>query len=334
MSGKSKIEWTEQTWNPVVGCTKCSKGCDDCYAIRQAFRCAAMGIPQYQGLTVIQGGRPNWTGEVRLVEHKLDEPLHWRKPRTVFVNSMSDLFHEHLSDGDIIKVAEVMHKANWHTFQVLTKRHERMADLLNSQLQFCARDTHIWWGVSVENRKVGLPRIDHLRSADAAVRFLSVEPLLEDMCDLNLQGIHWVIVGGESGPRARDFDLGWARSIVRQCREQRVPCFVKQLGTRPFEDAIPIKFSDYKGGNPAEWPPDLRVREFPDGNEPQTRKDRAVATHRSGKITPKLKSIRSQQDPALAAQRRNAALKAWATRRAQARADAENKNGQMKKGQK
>ena len=270
-----------------------------------------------------------------MVEHKLDEPLHWRKPRTVFVNSMSDLFHEHLSDGDIIKVAEVMHKASWHTFQVLTKRHERMADLLNSQLQFCARDTHIWWGVSVENCKVGLPRIDHLRLADAAVRFLPVEPLLEDMGNLNLEGIHWVIVGGESGPRARDFDLGWARSIVRQCREQRVPCFVKQLGTRPVEDAIPIKLSDYKGGNPAEWPSDLRVREFPDGSEPQTRKDRAAATHRSGKqITPKLKSIRSQQDPALAAQRRNAALKAWATRRAQARADAENKNGQMKKGQK
>ena len=265
----NKIQWTGRTWNPVVGCTKCSKGCEDCYAIRQAFRCAAMGIPQYQGLTVIQGGRANWTGEVRLVEHKLDEPLHWRKPLMIFVNSMSDLFHEHLSEADIVSVAEVMHKANWHTFQVLTKRHERMADLLSSKLQFCARDPHIWWGVSVENREVGLPRVEHLRSADAAVRFLSIEPLLEDMGDLNLDFIDWVIVGGESGHRARSFDLQWARSIVSQCRAGRVPCFVKQLGSRPTEGGMPVTLADFKGGEPAEWPQDLRVREFPEDIEPQ-----------------------------------------------------------------
>src|SRR5438445_12176733 len=210
----SKIQWTGRTWNPVVGCSKCSKGCDNCYAMWQAFRCAAMGIPQYQGLTVIQGGRPNWTGKVHLVEHKLEEPLRWRKPRLIFVNSMSDLFHEHLPDADIITVAEVMHRANWHTFQILTKRHERMRDLLNSQLQFCTRDKHIWWGVSVEDQKSGLLRIEHLQRADAAARFLSIEPLLQDMGNLNLDGIHSAIVGGECGQSAREFDLHWARFIV------------------------------------------------------------------------------------------------------------------------
>jgi protein gp37 len=259
---RSEIAWTEWTWNPVVGCTKCSKGCDDCYAIRQAFRCAAMGIPQYRGLTIIQGRR-NWTGQVRLVEHKLEEPLHWRKPRLVFVNSMSDLFHEHLPDSDIIRVAEVMHRATPHTFQVLTKRHERLADLLNSKLQFCAKDRHIWWGVSVENRKSGLPRIECLRSADVAVRFLSIEPLLECMGVLNLDGFHWAIIGGESGPRARQFDVAWGRSIIRQCLEQKVPCFVKQLGTKPFKNGAPLKLGDYKGAEWNEWPLDLRVRQYP-----------------------------------------------------------------------
>jgi protein gp37 len=226
-----------------------------------------MGIPQYQGLTVIQAGRPNWTGKVQLVEHKLEEPLHWRKPQLVFVNSMSDLFHEQLPVADLLRVAEVMHRANWHTFQVLTKRSERMRDLLNSQLRFCAQDKHIWWGVSVENRKSGLPRIEHLREADVAVRFLSIEPLLEGMGNLNFKGIHWAIVGGESGHGAREFDIQWARSIIRQCREQRVPCFVKQVGSRPVRDGNPVVLADFKGGDPQEWPEDLRVREFPERNE-------------------------------------------------------------------
>ena len=267
LKGKTKIQWTGRTWNPVVGCSKCSKGCEHCYAMWQAFRCEAMGISQYQGLTVIQGGTPKWTGVVRLVEHKLEEPIHWRKPQMIFVNSMSDLFHEHLSDADIIMVAEVMHRANWHVFQVLTKRSERMRDLLNSKLQFCARDPHIWWGVSVENRKSGLPRIENLRSADVAVRFLSIEPLLECLGALDLSGIHWVIVGGESGHGARPFDLQWARSIIGQCREQHVPCFVKQIGRRPVDGSIPIAHSDPKGGDPQEWPEDLRLREFPESTE-------------------------------------------------------------------
>lgn len=258
-----KIQWTGRTWNPVVGCSKCSKGCENCYAMWQAFRCEAMGFPQYQGLTIIQGKAPNWTGEVRLVEHKLEDPLRWRKPQMAFVNSMSDFFHEHLPDADIIRVADVMHRAYRHIFQVLTKRSERMRDLLNSQLQFCARDPHIWWGASVENHKSGVPRIEHLRSADVAVRFLSIEPLLEDIGDLDLHGIHWVIVGGESGHGARPFGLQWARSIVSQCRAQRVPCFVKQVGTWPICDGSRVALADFKGGDPAEWPEELRVREFP-----------------------------------------------------------------------
>jgi protein gp37 len=264
LKGKSKIQWTGRTWNPVVGCSKCSRGCDHCYAILQSFLNEVRHISQYQGLTILQGGRRNWSGKVQLVEHKLEEPLHWRKPQMIFVNSMSDLFHEHLQDADIIRVAEVMHRANWHVFQVLTKRSERMCALLNSKLRFCARDSHIWWGVSVENRQSGLPRIEHLRSADVAVRFLSIEPLLEYLGVLDLSGIHWAIVGGESGHGARPFDLQWGRAIVSQCRAQNVPCFVKQVGTRPVCDGSPVVLTDFKGGDPSEWPEDLRVRQFPE----------------------------------------------------------------------
>jgi protein gp37 len=313
LKGKTKIQWTGRTWNPVVGCSKCSEGCRNCYAMWQAFRCAAMSIPQYQGLTIIQGTAPNWTGKVQLVEHKLEEPLHWRKPQLIFVNSMSDLFHEHLPDADILRVAEIMHRANWHTFQVLTKRSERLRDLLNSQLQFCARAPHIWWGVSVENRKSGLPRIDHLRSGDAAVRFLSVEPLLENIGNLNLNCIHWVIVGGESGHGARPFDLGWARSIVSQCRDQRVPCFVKQIGRRPVEGGVPFAISDFKGGDPQEWPQELRVREFPKRTDLQIQNHHPVSERPIGSP----KGARSQQELAFSAKRHDAALKAWATRHAE-----------------
>jgi protein gp37 len=258
-----KIQWTGRTWNPVVGCSKYSRGCDHCYAILQSFLNEVRHISQYQGLTILQNGRYNWSGKVQLVEHKLEEPLHWRKPQMIFVNSMSDLFHERLPETDILKVAQVMHRANWHVFQVLTKRSERLRDLLNSQLRFCARDSHIWWGVSVEDKKYGLPRIEHLRSADVAVRFVSIEPLLEYLGALDLSGIHWAIIGGESGHGARPFDLGWGRSIVSQCREQGVPCFMKQIGRSPVNGGSPIAHSDPKGGDPQEWPEDLRVREFP-----------------------------------------------------------------------
>jgi protein gp37 len=294
----SKIQWTGLTWNPIVGCSKCSRGCMHCYAIRQAHRCAAMGIPQYQGLTIIQGGRPNWTGEVRLVEHKLDEPLHWRTPRKIFVNSMSDLFHEDVSISSIVKIAEIMLRADWHIYQVLTKRSERLRDLPNRDLMFAAKASHIWWGVSVEDSKQGVPRVSHLRAANVPVRFLSIEPLLEDIGELDLTGIHWVIVGGESGPGARPFDIAWARSVIRQCQGQSVPCFVKQLGTCPVENGTPFTLSDYKGGDWGEWPTDLRVREYPGATSTAAPK--------------RIEDINSS----LQAKRKAAALKAWQTRRA------------------
>jgi protein gp37 len=219
MSDKSKIEWTDATWNPVRGCTKISPGCKHCYA--EVFAERFRGVP----------GHPYERGfDLRLVPEKLEEPLKWKSSRLVFVNSMSDLFHLGVPDDYIVKVAEVMSRANWHTFQVLTKRSDRMRDLLNSKLQFAAHDAHIWWGVSVENQKHGLPRVEHLRASDVAVRFLSIEPLLEELGPVNLSGIHWVIVGGESGHGARPMRKEWVISVRKQCREARVPFFFKQWG--------------------------------------------------------------------------------------------------------
>jgi protein gp37 len=168
--------------------------------------------------------------DLRLVPEKLAEPLRWSTPRMIFVNSMSDLFHEDVPDAYIESVAQVMTQANWHTYQVLTKRAERMHKLLNGRLRFAARQTHIWWGVSIENRKYGLPRLALLREAPAKIRFLSIEPLLEDVGRLNLRGIKWVIVGGESGPGARPMDPEWVRGIRNQCRKAGVPFFFKQWG--------------------------------------------------------------------------------------------------------
>jgi protein gp37 len=168
--------------------------------------------------------------DLRVVPEKLAEPLRWASPRMVFVNSMSDLFHEGVSEDYIIRVTQVMKLANWHTYQVLTKRSKRMLEMLRNKLREVSQLSHIWWGVSVENRKHGLPRIDHLRSVPAQVRFLSIEPLLEDLGRINLDGIDWVIVGGESGPRARPMEKSWVLSIRDQCRESGVPFFFKQWG--------------------------------------------------------------------------------------------------------
>lgn len=252
MSDSSKIEWTDATWNPVRGCSKVSPGCKHCYAetFSERFR-GVKNHPFEQGF------------DLRLVAEKLEEPLRWKTPRRVFVNSMSDLFHEGVPDEYIVRVAEVMMQANRHTYQVLTKRSERMRGLLDSKLSFTAQAAHIWWGVSVEDRKYGVPRIGHLQAAKVAVRFLSVEPLLEDIGELDLCGIHWVVVGGESGMSARPFDIGWPRSILRQCQEQRVPCFIKQLGRRPMAGTTPLRPKDAKGGDWSEWPSDLRVRDYP-----------------------------------------------------------------------
>jgi protein gp37 len=219
MSDRSTIEWTDATWNPVRGCTKISPGCAHCYA--ETFAERFRGVP----------GHPYEQGfDLRLVPEKLAEPFKWPSRRRVFVNSMSDLFHEGVPDEYILRVAEVMKAANWHTFQVLTKRSERMAELLRTKLRFASELPHIWWGVSVENRKHGLPRIDHLRTAPAVVRFLSVEPLLEDLGVINLNGIHWVIVGGESGHGARPMHADWVRSVRDQCQAVGVKFFFKQWG--------------------------------------------------------------------------------------------------------
>lgn len=252
MSDNSKIEWTDATWNPIRGCTKVSPGCKHCYA--ETFSERFRGV---KGHAFEQGF------DLRLVPEKLHVPLEWNRPRSIFVNSMSDLFHERVPDDYILRVAEVMAKASWHTYQVLTKRSGRMRDLLNSKLGFAARLPHLWWGVSVEDRKYGVPRIAHLRAADASVRFLSLEPLLEDIGEINLSGISWVIVGGESGNRARPFDIGWARSVLRQCQGQGVARFVKQLGRRPVDGHTPLKLRICKGKDWEEWPADLRVREYP-----------------------------------------------------------------------
>jgi protein gp37 len=219
MSSQSTIEWTDATWNPVRGCTKVSPGCKYCYA--ETFAERFRGVP----------GHPYERGfDLRLVPEKLAEPLRWGKSRMIFVNSMSDLFHEDVPDEYILKVAEVMSLASWHVFQVLTKRSERLKDMLHTSLKAYAQQRHIWWGVSVEDKKHGLPRIQHLRSAPAVIRFLSVEPLIEDLGKININGISWVIVGGESGARARPIKPEWVISVRDQCKAANVPFFFKQWG--------------------------------------------------------------------------------------------------------
>lgn len=219
MSEQSKIEWTEATWNPVRGCTKISDGCKHCYAetFAERFR-GVKGHPYGQGF------------DLRLVPEKLAEPLRWRNPKMIFVNSMSDLFHENVPDEYVVAVAKVMVEAKWHTYQVLTKRSERLRELLNTSLQFAANQKHIWWGVSVENKKYGLPRIEDLRNAGAAIKFLSVEPLLEDLGGFNLKGMDWIIVGGESGHGARPMKKEWVASVRDQCKREGVAFFFKQWG--------------------------------------------------------------------------------------------------------
>jgi len=219
MAEHSKIEWTDSTWNPVRGCTKVSPGCKHCYAeaFAERFR-GVKGHPYEQGF------------DLRLVPEKLTEPLLWPAPRMVFVNSMSDLFHEDIPDDYVIKVARVMQSADWHTYQVLTKRSDRMRKLLNGKLSFAANLPHIWWGVSVEDKRYGVPRVEDLRNSTATTRFLSIEPLLEDLGSLNLSGIHWVIVGGESGPGARPLQRAWVESLRSQCGKASIPFFFKQWG--------------------------------------------------------------------------------------------------------
>jgi protein gp37 len=220
MGANSKIEWTDATWNPVRGCSKVSPGCAHCYAETLAER--------FRGIK----GHPFEFGfDPKLVPEKLGDPIRWAEPKKIFVNSMSDLFHPIVTDEYFSKVCEVMLAANWHTYQILTKRADRMAELLlRKEFRKAAEASHIWWGVSVENKKHGLPRIDTLRKAKTKVAFLSIEPLLEDLEEFNLKGIHWVIVGGESGPGARRLEKEWVVNIQKQCVAYDVPFFFKQWG--------------------------------------------------------------------------------------------------------
>lgn len=380
------IQWTDATWNPIVGCTPVSPGCLNCYAARTALRMERLGVPAYQPvhaggtpydkhetirIAEVRSNRPVFTGSVRLVESKIEEPLHWKKPRMVFVNSMSDIFHEDVPFDFIDRVFAVMALCPQHTFQILTKRPERMAEYLQCdrdeiirpyyvlrQMSYIAdvsqrksltrkayRDAHqryhedygrsrfwplpnVWLGTSVENQTTANERIPHLLRCPAAVRFLSCEPLLgavdlsewldeADPSDFDREvhsimrdiragaggssdavirdAIHWVITGGESGPNARLCDVAWIESIVKQCKDAGVPCFVKQLGSLPIlgpgnrtltsicrenkkpwrsdgaitDDGGELKqyerlwLKDPKGGDPAEWPTHLRVREMP-----------------------------------------------------------------------
>jgi protein gp37 len=351
MSTSSSIEWTDATWNPIIGCSKVSPGCANCYAERMAGRLAAMGQRAYQDVVAAPDTRygplSRWNGKTTMVESALDAPLHWRKPRRVFVCSMSDLFHPNVPTDWIDRVFAAMALCPQHTFQVLTKRPERAAEYLARGFVGVATaissgsvdgvlgklndmpyvkvklddrggwpPPNVWLGTSVEDQQRADERIPHLLRCPAAVRFLSLEPLLgpvdltalrPPLCDPldALRGgwhrgdhriyeqaagrIRWVIVGGESGPKARPCNVEWIRSIVRQCADAQVPCFVKQVGARPYvtmdehsrcnwgaaiaerhindvlagQNVVEYRPHDPKGGDPAEWPADLRVRQWP-----------------------------------------------------------------------
>ncbi len=302
MADHSAIQWTDATWNPVRGCTKVSPGCAHCYAetFAERFR-GVKGHPYEQGF------------DLRLVPEKLEEPLKWKTPRRVFVNSMSDLFQDGVPDQFLHDVYHVMEHCQQHTFQVLTKRAARMQAYLTWRYgpdeetpRGRIPSRHIWHGVSVENQHAADLRLPFLLNTPSAVRFISAEPLLEAVSFEGIWGyagsalyeqlrrwpIHWVIIGGESGPRARRCDLAWVRALLRECRWADVPVFIKQLGARavsehgdfdipriagvtrgPRVDQPDYGFRDRKGGNPDEWPADLRVREFPgDRSYPATRR--------------------------------------------------------------
>jgi len=281
MAENSKIEWTEATWNALAGCTEISPGCANCYAAVMAHRLAAMGQAKYKGTTKkLANGKVVWNGKVNLDEEALRIPLKRKKPTTYFVNSMSDLFHEDVPEQFISQSFAVMALCLRHRFQVLTKRPERMLDYVSrlartiTPLEEIARDLgytfnfqldgrkhpllpwpipSVWLGVSVEDR-ARKDRIDVLRQVPAAIRFLSLEPLLEDLGSLDLTGIHWVIVGHESGHNRRPGEASHTRAIIQQCQNASVPVFNKQM-----------QIDGRLSHNPTDWPLDLRIREFPKG---------------------------------------------------------------------
>lgn len=225
---ETQIEWTDSTWNPVMGCSVITAGCTNCYAMEMARRLEAMGIEKYHGLTRRSGQRTVWNGIVREDRHALSIPYRWKKPRKVFVNSMSDLFHESVSAEFILSVWKVMRETPQHNYQILTKRPERMAEIV----AFAVGDIlpNVWLGTSIENAEV-VSRIDHLRKVPAAIRFISFEPLIGPVGIVDLEGIHWAIVGGESGRLARPIKEEWVDQIYGQCLTANTAFFFKQWGT-------------------------------------------------------------------------------------------------------
>jgi protein gp37 len=221
----TSIEWTDATWNPVAGCSVISPGCTNCYAMRMAARLEAMAVEKYEGLTRRSGGRSVWIGKIRLDESSLDKPRSWSKPRRVFVNSMSDLFHEAVPAEFVARVWQIMRETPRHTYQILTKRPARMAQIVTELPML----DNVWLGTSVENADY-LDRIDDLRRVSATVRFISFEPLLGSVAGADLRDIHWAIVGGESGPRARPMLELWVDEIEAICRRNSTAFFFKQWG--------------------------------------------------------------------------------------------------------
>lgn len=224
---ETSIEWTDATWNPVAGCTILTAGCTNCYAMRMAARLEAMGVEKYTGLTRKSGGRAKWTGKLVLDRKSLAIPATWSKPRRVFVNSMSDLFHADVPADFIADVWQAMADTRRHTYQILTKRPDRMIEIVPSLRKL----PNVWLGTSVEDDRV-LHRIDELRRVPAAVRFISFEPLIGSVAAADLTDIHWAIVGGESGPRARHMNPAWVDEIETMCRRARAAFFFKQWGGR------------------------------------------------------------------------------------------------------
>ncbi len=224
MAQQSSIEWTDATWNPIRGCTRKSPGCGRCYAEMMAARFSGPGLP-FEGFARMTPAGPRWTGRIELMEHLLGEPLRWKLSCRIFVNSMSDMFHEKLPVEAILRVFEVMNRADWHQYQILTKRSERLPEM-DTTLPWAP---HIWMGVSIESNDY-LFRAEHLKQTRAAVKFLSLEPLLGPLPDLDLNGIDWVITGGESGPHARPMAEAWVLDIRDRCLAAGVPFFFKQWG--------------------------------------------------------------------------------------------------------
>lgn len=284
MGDTTSIEWTDATWNPLRGCSRVSPGCKKCYAEGIAHRFSGPGKP-FEGLTKLVNGHPTWTGKIRLVDKALTAPLRWREPRMVFVNSMSDLFHESVPISFIAAVFGIMRATPQHTYQVLTKRPQRMRAFFETVTPEDVREytvsrtqrmiaggwtwplPNVWLMTSVEDQERVDERIRELVRCPAAVHGISAEPLLGQI-DLRpwLPGLQWVICGGESGHGARPCALEWLWSVVEQCQAASVPCFVKQVGKNPTRngEAWPLDFDAAKGGNTDDWPRDLRVRQFPE----------------------------------------------------------------------